>query len=112
MQALAKKAYDLDRISESSYRSANIELRKRFHAKGYEEGKWDVEKPLMIEQAIDLLKEEITLDELAHHIGIHESGPTGLRSLLSKCVSESTLEEIEPSLGVDEHGQIVTLSQN
>ncbi|MCS3856459.1 Zn-dependent peptidase ImmA (M78 family)/DNA-binding XRE family transcriptional regulator [Salinibacter ruber] len=106
MQALARRAYDLGKLSESSYRRANIELRKRFAANGEEEGEWEPERPSMIQQAIELLKDEVTLRELAHSIGVHG---TDLRDLLSKIVDDSVLGQIDtgPS-AVDEKGQFVT----
>jgi hypothetical protein len=106
MQALVRRAYDLGKLSESSYRNANIDLRKRLAENGEEEGEWEPEKPSMIQQALSLLKDEVTLRELAHSIGVHGSD---LRELLSKIVDESVLDQIDtgPS-AVDEMGQFVT----
>jgi len=106
MQALVRRAYDLGQLSESSYRRANIELRKRLAANGEEEGEWEPERPLMIQQALSLLEREVTLDDLAHRVGVHASD---LRDLLDKIVDEEVLDRIDsgPST-VDENGQIVT----
>lgn len=106
MQALVRRAYDLDQLSESSYRNANIELRKRLAENGEEEGEWEPETPSMIQQAISLLEDEITLDELAHRIGVHASD---LHDLLDKIVEDEVLDRIAtgPST-VNDAGQIVT----
>lgn len=106
MQALVRRAYDLGKLSESSYRNANIELRKRLAENGEEEGEWEPERPSMIQQAISLLKDEVTLEELAHNIGVHGSD---LRDLLSKIVDDSVLDQIDTGRSaVDEKGQFVT----
>lgn len=106
MQALVRRAYDLGQLSESSYRKANIELRKRFAENGEEEGEWEPERPTMIQQAISLLEEEVTLDELAHEVGVHASD---LRDLLEKVVEDEVLDRIDAGRSeVDEEGQIVT----
>lgn len=106
MQALVRRAYDLGQLSESSYRKANIELRKRLAENGEEEGEWEPERPSAIQQAISLLEEEVTLDELAHEVGVHSSD---LRDLLDKIVDDEVLDRIDtgPST-VNQEGQIVT----
>jgi len=105
MQALVRRAYDLGQLSESSYRKANIELRRRLSENGEEEGEWEPERPSMIQQAISLLEEEVTLDELAGSIGVHSSD---LRDLLDKIVEDELLDRIDAGPSVDEEGQIVT----
>jgi Zn-dependent peptidase ImmA (M78 family)/transcriptional regulator with XRE-family HTH domain len=106
MQALVRRAYDLGKLSESSYRNANIELRKRLAENGEEEGEWQPERPSMIQQAISLLEDEITLGGLAHSVGVHGSD---LRELLDKIVDDEVLDQIDkgPST-VDKKGQFVT----
>jgi len=106
MQALVRRAFDLGKLSESSYRNANIELRKRLAANGEEEGEWEPERPSMIHQAISLLKDEVTLRELTRSVGVHNSD---LRELLSKIVDTSVLDQIDtgPS-ALNEKGQFVT----
>lgn len=105
MQALVRRAYDLGKLSESSYRRANIELRKRLSENGEEEGEWEPERPSMIQQAISLLEEEVTLDGLASSIGVHSAD---LRELLDKIVKDELLDRIDTGPSVDEEGQIVT----
>ena len=106
MQALVRRAYDLGKLSESSYRNANIELRKRLAENGEEEGEWQPERPSMIQQAISLLEDEITLGGLAHSVGVHGSDR---RELLDKIVDDEVLDQIDkgPST-VDKKGQFVT----
>lgn len=106
MQALVRRAYDLGQLSESSYRKANIELRKRLAENGEEEGEWEPERPSLIQQAISLLDGEVTLDGLANQLGLHASD---LRDLLDKVVEAELLDRIDsgPS-SVNEAGQIVT----
>lgn len=105
MQALVRRAYDLGQLSESSYRKANIELRRRLSENGEEEGEWKPERPSMIQQAISLLEEEVTLDELGSDIGVHSSD---LRDLLDKIVEDDLLARIDAGPSIDEDGQIVT----
>lgn len=110
MQALVRRAYDLGKLSESSYRNANIELRKRLAENGEEEGEWQPERPSMIQQAISILKDEVTLRGLAHSVGVHGSD---LRELLDKIADDRVLDQIDegPST-VDEKGQFVTRQEN
>lgn len=105
MQALVRRAYDLGQLSESSYRKANIELRRRLSENGEEEGEWEPERPSIIQQAISLLEDEVTLDELACSIGVHSAD---LRDLLDKIVEDELLDRIDTEPSVDEKGQIVT----
>lgn len=92
MQALVRRAYDLGQLSESSYRRANIDLRKRFARTGKEEGEWKAERPVLVEQALELIQGDFSLKDLAFRLGIHTSD---LRSLLTKVVSQDAVTALD-----------------
>lgn len=110
MQALVRRAYDLGCLSESSYTRANVDLRKRLSRDGEEEGEWPIEQPTMIEQALSLLRRDVTLYGLAHEVGL---GVAELCTLLSKCVNVELLRELSATTPDDSENddRIVTLKR-
>jgi Zn-dependent peptidase ImmA (M78 family)/DNA-binding XRE family transcriptional regulator len=105
---MVRRAYDLGHLSESGYRSANIELNKQLRDAGGETAEWDTEKPVMIQQALELLRDEVSLDGLAHELGTNASD---LRRLFSRLVDDELLDELSQEDEEDE-GQIVRLSRS
>lgn len=72
IRALLYKAHKNDYLSVSSYRRANIDLNSRYGAAS-EPGEWDLVKPTVLRQAINIAeKEGISLDHISHAIGISQ----------------------------------------
>jgi len=107
--ALVRRAYDLGCLSESAYKTANIELKQQLREEGEEEGEWQTERPVMIQQSLELLRDEVTLEDLAHSTGTHEPD---LRELLSRCVSEDLLKEFSSESEANGSQQIVHLKRS
>lgn len=91
IQALLYRAKDLGCISQSTHQRAMIQISKAGMRKN--EGKeWDMEKPVLVTQALELLSDRVTLDELADEMSLY---PKELRDMLSQCVPEETLNKID-----------------
>ena len=91
IQALLYRAKDLACISQSTYQRAMMQLSSAGMRKN--EGKeWEMEKPVLVTQALELLSDRVTLDELADEMSLF---PNELRNMLSQCVPEETLNKID-----------------
>ena len=91
IQALLYRAKDLGCISQSTHQRAMIQLSKAGMRKN--EGKeWALEKPVLVTQALELLKDQVTLEGLADEMSLY---PKELRGMLSQCVPEETLNKID-----------------
>ena len=67
LQAALRRSRDLNLITDSSYRWGMIDLSKKgFRQK--EPGEFSIGKPSLLSQAIELIKDRLTLDELAQAI--------------------------------------------
>lgn len=91
IQALLYRAKDLGCISTSTHRRAMIQLTQKNMRKN-EGPEWDMEKPVLVAQALELLHERITLDELAYELSVH---PHELRNMLDQCVPIEILNKID-----------------
>lgn len=91
IQALLYRAKDLGCISTSTHRRAMIQLTQKNMRKN-EGSEWDMEKPVLVAQALELLHENITLDELADELSVY---PYELRNMLAQCVPPETLNMID-----------------
>jgi Zn-dependent peptidase ImmA (M78 family)/DNA-binding XRE family transcriptional regulator len=89
--ALLYRAKDLGCISTSTYQRAMIQL-SRNNMRKNEGPEWDMEKPSLVTQALELLQDQVTLDELAAELKVY---PGELKNLLSQCVSAETLKKID-----------------
>ena len=97
IQALLYRAKELGRISTSTHRRAMIQLSSAGMRK--DEGQeWEKEKPVIITQALELLHDQITIDDLASEISIY---PTQLKDMLSQCVPMETLNKIDRKAEAD-----------
>ena len=104
IQALLYRAKELGRISTSTHRRAMIQLSTAGMRKN-EGHEWDKEKPIILTQALELLHDQITLDDLASEISIY---PTELKDMLNQCVPLETLNKIDRKKNADS-ATIVTL---
>jgi Zn-dependent peptidase ImmA (M78 family)/transcriptional regulator with XRE-family HTH domain len=91
ISAMLYRAKDLGKISASTYQRAMIDLNRRGLLK-FEGDEWPMEQPTLINQALELLSSKVTLEQLAHEIGIYSSG---LRELLFSCVTQEVLDKID-----------------
>jgi Zn-dependent peptidase ImmA (M78 family) len=91
IQALLYRAKDLGCISPSTYQRAMIQL-SRTNMRKDEGSEWDMEKPILVAQALNLLSDRITLSELADEMSLY---PNQLRDMLSKCVPDDILNRID-----------------
>ena len=91
IQALLYRAKDLGCISPSTYQRAMIQL-SRSNMRKDEGAEWDMEKPILIAQALNLLSDRVTLNELAGEMSLF---PNQLRDMLSKCVPDEILNNID-----------------
>lgn len=89
--ALLFRAKDLGCISTSTYQRAMIQL-SRNNMRKDEGPEWDMEKPVLVTQAIELLSGQVTIDELADELSVY---PNELRKMLSQCVPVKTLNKID-----------------
>lgn len=97
IQALLYRAKELDCISTSTYRRAMIQITKEGMRK--DEGEdWEKEKPVMVTQALELLQDQVTLNELAGDLSIY---PKDLKDILLQCVPMETLDKIDRRDGSD-----------
>lgn len=104
VQALLYRAKDLECISPSTYQRAMIQLTQMNKRKN-EGPEWDMEKPVLVTQALELLSDQVTLDSLADDLSVF---PNELREMLSKTVPEETLAKIDQKKKT-EFGSIVQL---
>jgi Zn-dependent peptidase ImmA (M78 family)/transcriptional regulator with XRE-family HTH domain len=91
IQALLYRAKQLGRISTSTHRRAMIQISDAGMRKD-EGNEWEKEKPVIVTQALELLHDQITLDDLASEISIYS---TELKKMLSQCVPTETLNKID-----------------
>ena len=78
-------------FSQSTYQRAMIHLTHKKMRKN-EGPEWDMEKPILVTQALELLSDRVTLSELADEMSLY---PNELREMLSQCVPEETLNKID-----------------
>jgi hypothetical protein len=69
---------------------------------------WEKERPVMVTQALELLQDQITLDQLAGELSIY---PNELKSILSQCVPMETLNKIDRRNETDSANKIVKLQK-
>jgi len=73
-----------------------------------EGSEWEIEQPVLITQAIELLNDQITLNSLAEELSVM---PPELRDMLSNCVQQETLNKIDRRNETDTEN-IVQLRKN
>ena len=95
--ALLYRAKDLGCISISTHRRAMIQLSQRNMRKN-EGSEWDMEKPVLMAQALELLHERTTLDKLADELAVY---PHELRNMLTQCIPMETLKKIDRKVDSD-----------
>lgn len=104
ISSLLFRSKELNALSQSSYQRAMIHLSRIGYRK--DEGKeWPHELPSLIGQALNLLKDTVTLEELASGMRIHKHE---LKDILSPCVSQTLLNQLDKNKP-EEIGQIVKL---
>ena len=91
IQALLYRAKELGCISTSTHRRAMIHISELGKRKNEGES-WVKEKPVMVAQALELLQDEITIDEISQEMSIY---PSELKMILSQCVPMETLNKID-----------------
>lgn len=89
--ALVRRAYDLGKLSQSSYRRANMDI-GRWGMKQNEGPEWEQEQPTLLAQALRLLQDRLTLTELAAAVGVH---PDYLKDTLRRCVPADLLQALD-----------------
>jgi Zn-dependent peptidase ImmA (M78 family)/transcriptional regulator with XRE-family HTH domain len=95
--ALLYRAKDLGCISISTFKRAMVQL--SIEGKRKDEGEeWPKEKPILISQALDLLYDRVTLDELASEMSIY---PGELKDILTQYVPEEILAKLERKKDID-----------
>lgn len=104
ISALLYRAKDLGCLSPSSYRRAMIELGELRKNEGPE---WPVEQPSLLSQALSLLQEHTTLDQLASELTINTSE---LKNLLRSCVPVELIQKMSRGID-DEIGKVVFFRQ-
>lgn len=100
--ALLYRAKDLGCLSISSYQRAMVQLADYRKNEGTE---WEKEHPTLMAQALELLKNKVTLDGLASEMSLN---PGELKELLSQCVPDGLLKEVDRKK-VEDAGKIVRL---
>jgi len=90
IQALLYRAKDLGCISQSTHQRAMMQLSK-YNMRKNEGPEWEMEKPVILGQALELLSDQISLDQVASDLFLF---PKELRERLSGYVSEETLDKI------------------
>lgn len=101
--ALVRRAYDLGRLSESSYRRAFQQLTMLGYRTG-EPGEWTHERPGLLSQGLALLEGEETLQSLAGELSVR---PLGLRAVLERNVDPAVLISLDaPPRKPDEIGLV------
>lgn len=101
ISALLYRAKDLGCLSPSSYRRAMIDLGDMRRNEGPE---WAMEQPSILHQALSLLQEHTTLDELASELTVNTSE---LKDLLGQCVPPDLIQKMSQRLD-DDFGKIVS----
>lgn len=97
IQALLYRAKDLGCISQSTYQRAIVQMAQNNMRKN-EGPEWDMERPVLVTQALELLSDQVTISELADEMSLY---PTELRNMLSQCVPEETLNKIDKTREID-----------
>uniref|UniRef100_UPI00405700DB helix-turn-helix domain-containing protein n=1 Tax=Candidatus Electrothrix sp. TaxID=2170559 RepID=UPI00405700DB len=90
IQALLYRAKDLGCISQSTHQRAMIQL-NRYNMRKNEGPEWEMEKPVILGQALELLSDQVTLDQLASELSLF---PKELKERLNGYVSKKTLDKI------------------
>jgi Zn-dependent peptidase ImmA (M78 family)/DNA-binding XRE family transcriptional regulator len=90
--ALVRRAFDLGRLSQSSYRRAFQQLSAMGYRKG-EPGEWEHERPQMLTQALTLLEGEVDLGTLSRALSLT---PSSLKDTLRANVSPEVIERLSP----------------
>lgn len=91
IQALLYRAKDLGCISPSTYQRAMIQI-SRLNMRKNEGPEWEMERPVLVTQALDLLSDQVSLNSLADELSVF---PSELRDMLRTCVPQKTLDKIE-----------------
>jgi len=107
IQALVRRAKDLGRLPPSSYRKAFIDLTHLGMRKN-EGDEWEREVPSLISQAIDLLKDKITLEDIANALTLY---PAEAATLLKQSINGDLLAAINRKAKSNSN-KIVTLAQH
>jgi len=107
IQALLYRAKDLGCISQSTHQRAMVQITK-LNMRKNEGSEWEIEQPVLITQAIELLNDQITLNSLAEELSVM---PPELRDMLSNCVQQETLNKIDRRNETDTEN-IVQLRKN
>lgn len=97
IQALLFRAKDLGCISASTYQRAMIQI-SRLNMRANEGSEWQMERPVLLTQALDLLSGQVSLNLLAEELSIY---PHELRDMLKKCVPIETLSKIDKKNDVE-----------
>lgn len=104
LQAALRRSRDLSLITESSYRWGMVDISKRGYRQ-QEPAEFDVGRPSLLSQAVELVKEQLTLDEFADGVHIH---PDELADILDfQRVDPNTIHEMKRPL-VKHKSRIVT----
>lgn len=90
IQALVYRAHELGRLSTGSYRRA-FSLLNRLGLRKNEGDEWELERPSVLMQALDLVRDDLPLSEMANRLGLHEAH---LRELLAPVISEHAGESL------------------
>lgn len=91
IQALLYRAKDLGCISPSTHQRAMIQI-SSMNMRKNEGREWEMERPVLVKQALELLSEQVSLNSLADELSVF---PHELRLMLSQCVPQETLYKIE-----------------
>jgi len=102
IQALLFRAKDLGCISPSTYQRAMVQI-SRMNMRKNEGREWEMERPVLVTQALELLSEQVSVASLADELSVF---PHELREMLSQCVPQETLNKIDRKSTV-ETGNIV-----
>lgn len=72
IQALVVHAYSLGHLSVSSYRRAFMDL-SRLNMRKREPDEWELDSPVVLRRALELVREDVSLRAVADALSIHES---------------------------------------
>jgi len=72
IQALVVHAYSLGQLSVSSYRRAFMDL-SRLNMRKLEPDEWPLDSPVVLRRALDLVREDVSLRNVADSLALHES---------------------------------------
>jgi Zn-dependent peptidase ImmA (M78 family)/transcriptional regulator with XRE-family HTH domain len=89
ISALLYRARELGCLSASTYQRAMVQISPMRTDEGPE---WDMERPALIEQALELLRDRVSLSTLAAELRIYSSQ---LKEFLSPCLSGALLEKLD-----------------